>query len=67
MFRVDVASETKMVLDAFFSVIGDDVGGLCSGVSDSQFVASLAFLGVDSGSDSLVCLQELQEMGYEQA
>lgn len=60
-----MASETKMVLDAFFSVIGDGVGGLCSGVSDYQFVASLAFLGVDSGSDSLVCFQELQEMGYE--
>jgi hypothetical protein len=66
MFRVDVASETKVVLDAFLSVVGGAIGGLCGGEPDCHFVASLAFLDVDSGSGSLVCFQELQEMGNEQ-
>jgi hypothetical protein len=50
MFRVDMASEAKMVLGAFFLVIGSVAGGLLGRFLDCQFVARITCLDADSGS-----------------
>jgi hypothetical protein len=67
MFWVDVATETKMVLDAFPHVIGDGFRGVCGCVCDCHFVADVSFFDVDRSSGSLASIQELQEMGRQQA
>jgi hypothetical protein len=63
MFRVDVASETKVVLGAFLLVIGGVVGGFFSGFFDCEFVASIACFDFDCSSRTVDYRQKLQELG----
>lgn len=56
-----------MVLDALLRVIGDVGRVFFGGFRDCQFVTGIAFFGVDIGCDNLVCFQELQKVGFQQA
>jgi hypothetical protein len=62
VFEVDVASETKMVLDAFLRVVGHVGRSLPSRALDCQSFANVACFGVDCAPVNLVCRQELQRM-----
>jgi hypothetical protein len=58
-----VASETKVVLDAFLRVVGDGDRGFLGCDLDCQFVAGVACFDVDCGSGIVGCCEQLQKMG----
>lgn len=59
MFRVDVASETKVVLGAFLLVVSGVVGGFFIGFFDCEFVASIDCFDVDCSSGAVGYCQKL--------
>jgi len=63
LFRVDVASEKKVVLDTFLLAIGGVVGGFFGGFFDCEFVASIACSDVDCSFGALGYRQKLSAMG----